>query len=132
MEKDITDKIRKKFLEFRNYRHKRLGEPWELTLSEWVEFFTQSDERALTIMRSRGVGRLYRRNERLPWQLDNLAIADKAVRKEGRCYLDIQREADATLSEAFDRFAIEEPSDSTRTLTPKQWLAELRELGVGN
>lgn len=128
MEKEITVQIKKKFVEFRNYRSNRQGEPWVITQSEWVEFFTSSPERAEVVLKPRGVSRIYRHDETLPWSIDNLGIADKQIRKGTHHQFGIEREADATLTKAFDRFAIEETRDTTRTLTRKQWIAELNEL----
>ncbi|MCY1741462.1 hypothetical protein [Ensifer sp. SL37] len=128
MEKDITDRIKKKFLEYRNYRSSRQGDPWEITQAEWVEFFTSSEARSDVVLKPRGLGRIYRHDEALPWSIDNLAISDKQIRKGTHHQYGIEREADATLSRAFDRFAIEETQNSTRTLTRKQWIAELQEL----
>lgn len=127
MEKAILDKIKKKFLEFRNYRSARLGDPWELTQDEWVEIFGASNERADIILRPRGVTRLFRQDEALPWSVDNLGIADQQIRKNSR-NIAAERDADETLTKAFDRFAVNDISTPSRTLTSKQWIAELRDL----
>ncbi|WVT73982.1 hypothetical protein QM996_02390 [Sinorhizobium chiapasense] len=127
MEKEITDKIKKKFLEYRNYRRNRLAEPWELSQDDWVEFFTVSDERAVIVIKPRGVSRLYRLDEALPWSLDNLGIAEKEIRKDSKHQFGIVREADGTLTKAFDRFDVSDVKTDARTLTRKQWIAELLE-----
>lgn len=125
MEKEITAQIKKKFVEFRNYRSNRQGEPWEITQAEWVEFFTSSVERTDIVVKPRGVSKLFRHDEALPWTINNLGIADKNIRKGTHHQHGIVREADLTLSEAFDSLGIKECSDSRRTLTRKQWIAEL-------
>lgn len=127
MEKETLDKIKKKFLEYRNYRRNRQGEPWEITQAEWVEFFAASDERALILLRPRGISRLYRRNENLPWSLANVGISDKEIRRDSKHQFGIRRDADNVLSSAFNSFSVDDIEALPRTLTAKQWIAELRE-----
>lgn len=127
MEKDTLIKITKKFLEFRNYHAKRLNEQFEITQSEWVDFFTHTSDRLDTLLRPRGVSRIRRINATQPWHVDNLDIADK----ETRTYI-IRKpvapnEGDAELTTAFARYSIEEPDDTVVVLSKAQWIALLRE-----
>lgn len=126
---ETIDHITKKYMEFRNYHSSRLKEGWNITRAEWIRFFTRSEERAQVLLRKRGVSRLKRIDESTPWHIDNLEIADREVRvcTRRRNVASITAEGDTKLLAGFERFAVSDEPTELRTLTRKQWIAELRE-----
>jgi len=127
MEKDITSIIKKKFVEFRNYRHVRLNEAWEIQQDEWIAYFADP-QRSEILTRYRGVSLLRRHNAVLPWSIDNLEIGDKALRTyTTRRRLPKAPMAVELLEDAFRaKLQVEAPLQH-RFLTKTEWIAELKE-----
>lgn len=124
MDKKTQTTIRNRFERLREQRFMKLGEPWTITEPEWIAFFSSPEMKA-EILKPRAHSLMRRKNAVLPWSMDNIEFSDKVefpiTRRAKR------KTEGSDLEAAFRMMATDEADENYRLLTPKQWVAELRE-----
>lgn len=76
MEKDTLTKIKKAYHGFKEFRSKRCAHEFEITLDEWVDFFTQCETRKAIIFPSFKSKRLIRVDDTKPWTIANMNVVE--------------------------------------------------------
>lgn len=118
-----TEILRTKFYNFRNYHQSRLNEAWDISLDEWMKFFTRTEALTAEITGPAGTSNITRIDEGAPWSVDNIYLHSGHKPRT-------KRNKDAVLVDmTHSRFA-SCPDDDVKpiVLSKADWIKELKSL----